>query len=227
MSLNYYLTSYNNEKYGVFQSLNNSILFILGNPLFNLNNVDKWKIKSIYPDSFYIRDNYEFKLDKSKILFFKNNSNFNYSLIEHFNSSIESEVECESDSDSIASEEIEEIKDLIIETNDIQYKLNLLKQDKEKLEEKKNIFIIDKELYFKFKTSLETDDQFTVPEVFVKKFKVFRELEEEDKLYWEDFNKRYAPEKLDTSYNSLFFNEQFLDNKPSSSDSDSDSSLEI
>jgi hypothetical protein len=229
MSQNYYLTCYNNEKYGVFQSLNNSILFILGNPLFELNNIDKWKIKSIYPDSFFILHNYEFKLEKSKILILKNGSNFNNNLIEKFNSTLKSEEEEENDdesqSDSVASEEIEEIQNLITETNDIQYKLNLLKKDKEKLEEKKNIFLVDQDLYFKFKQSLETDDEFTVPEIFVNKYKVFRELEEENNLCWEEFNKRHIPEKLDTSYNSLFFNEQFLDNRPSSSDSDS--SMEI
>ena len=227
MSQNYYLTSYNNEKHGVFQSLNNSILFILGNPLFDLNNIDKWEIKSIYPDSFFILNNYQFKLEKSKILIVKNGSNFNHNLIDNFNSTLISEdIEDEDcQTDSVGSEEIEEIKNLNKEINDIQYKLNLLKKDKEKLEEKKNVFLVDQDLYFKFKQSLETDDEFTVPEIFVNKYKVFRELEEKNNLCWEEFNKKYIPEQKDTSYNSLFFTEQFLDNRPSSSDSDS--SMEI
>ena len=224
MSQNYYLTSYNNEKYGVFKNLNNCILFILGNPLFDLNNIDKWQIRSIYPDSFFILNHYQFKLEKSKIVILNNGSNFNHNLIDNFNLTLISEEEDDDQTDSVGSEEIEEIKSLITETNDIQYKLNLLKKDKEKLEEK-NIYNVDKDLYFKFKQSLETDDQFTVPEIFVNKYKVFRELEEEDNLCWEEFNKRFVPENIDTSYNSLFFNEQFLDNRPSSSDSESSMEL--
>ena len=156
-------------------------------------------------------------VQNNKLILLRNNSIFNHHLIENFNSTLEVNQEEEYDetqTDSVNSEEIEEIQNLITETNDIQYKLNLLKKDnKEKLEEKKNVFVIDKDLYFKFKDSLETDDQFTVPEIFLNKYKLFRTLEEEGNLTWEEFNKRYVPENMDTSFNSLFFNEQFLDNK--------------
>ena len=230
MTLEYsFLVRYDESKTGIFKDLNRSILYILSNPFFNLEQLDKWKIKSIYHNSFFIKNKYYLSIKQNKLVLHRNNSILDHHLIEQFNSTLEVnqiDEDDETQTDSVNSEEIEEIQNLITETNDIQYKLNLLKKDKEKLEEKKNVFLIDKDLYFKFKNSLETDDEFTVPEIFLNKYKLFRTLEEEDNLTWEEFNKRYVPENMDTSYNSLFFNEQFLDNKPSSSDSDSESSTD-
>ena len=233
MSNELYLITYNNENFGIFSDLNKSIIYILGHPLFNISSIDMWNISSIYIDSCFINNKFKFKNNKCEISLIKNDNVFYHKLITIYNKRTDDiyteDIYTEDiDTEDIDTEDIDDIKNLITETNDIQYKLNLLKKDKEKLEEKKNIFEIDKKLYFNFKESLETDNDFIVPEIFINKYKIFRKLDEENNINWEDFNKFFIPEDLNTSYNSLFYKEQFLDRDDlveSSSDSESSENI--
>jgi len=86
----------------------------------------------------------------------------------------------------------------------IQERIKILKQQKEKVEESKNIFEHDLKLFDTFKGKMEEDKDFIIPELFEAKFKIMIELEDEDKLEWEEFIERYDPEFVDNSYTSLF-----------------------
>jgi len=86
----------------------------------------------------------------------------------------------------------------------IQERIKILKQQKEKVEESKNIFEHDLKLFDTFKGKMEEDKDFIIPELFETKFKIMIELEDEDKLEWEEFIERYDPEFVDNSYTSLF-----------------------
>ena len=77
------------------------------------------------------------------------------------------------------------------EKRSLQTKLNVLKQQKDKIEESKAKFEVDLKLYNEFKKKLETETNFTIPELFVDKYKIFHQLDVEDNVSWESFSMLY------------------------------------
>jgi hypothetical protein len=88
--------------------------------------------------------------------------------------------------------------------NDIKNEINELKKKKEKLEEKKRVYEVDLDLYNKFKNILETNKNFTIPEMFIDKYTLMEVLEKENKLCWENFNELYIQKNMTTNYDKLF-----------------------
>jgi hypothetical protein len=86
----------------------------------------------------------------------------------------------------------------------IDYNVNLLKQKKEKIEESKSIYKTDIELFNKFKKIKKETPTFIIPELFQSKFNLMIELEEQNKLTWENFHTFYKKTNIDTSYNKMF-----------------------
>ncbi len=104
---------------------------------------------------------------------------------------------------------------------DLQHKINLLKKQKERIEESKNVYENDLKLYKMFKQSKETNNDFVVPELFAKKYDVMQMLEQENKLSWDNFSKNYQQENYYGDYFSSNSYEDMFVNKLETSSSSS------
>tara|TARA_B100000768_G_scaffold156636_1_gene154302 strand:+ start:3925 stop:4653 length:729 start_codon:yes stop_codon:yes gene_type:complete len=82
--------------------------------------------------------------------------------------------------------------------------INLLKFQKKRLEENKNEYTSNLELYYKFKNKIKSEEDFVIPELFLEKFKIFTELENCNNLSFEKYLERDPGKFLDNSYNLLF-----------------------
>ena len=95
---------------------------------------------------------------------------------------------------------------------DLQHKINLMKKQKEKIEESKNVYENDLKLFNIFKTSKETNPTFEIPELFIKKYNIMHNLEQNNQLSWENFTKNYQQENYygdyfsSNSYENMFVN---------------------
>ncbi len=87
---------------------------------------------------------------------------------------------------------------------EIQNKIFELKRQKEKLEESKNVYNVDFDLYTRFKKIKETTDKFEIPDMFTEKYELMEALEKENKLCWENFHELYKPKNVSTNYDKLF-----------------------
>ena len=87
---------------------------------------------------------------------------------------------------------------------DIQNSIYELKRKKDKLEENKRVYNVDIELYYKFKKIRETNESFEIPEMFISKYELMSELENDDNLNWEAFHDKYVPQQIATGYSKLF-----------------------
>jgi hypothetical protein len=90
---------------------------------------------------------------------------------------------------------------------ELQNSINELKKKKEKLEESKRVFDVDLDLYNKFKKIKSENDNFNIPEMFIEKYKLMSELEENNKLNWFNFNELYKPQPVITSFSKVFESE--------------------
>lgn len=95
---------------------------------------------------------------------------------------------------------------------EIKRQLNLLKMQKQRLEEKKYKFDYDVKLYYQFKEKLEKDNSFEIPELFKNKFKIFTDCEESDNLNFVYYLENCSEEFLSNSYEALFEGGNKLDN---------------
>lgn len=87
---------------------------------------------------------------------------------------------------------------------EITRELNLLKQQKKRLEEKKTEYESNLKLYNKFKEEMKVKDAFIVPELFLSKFKLFEKLEKENEITFENYMKYDEHKFLENSYELLF-----------------------
>jgi hypothetical protein len=97
--------------------------------------------------------------------------------------------------------------------NILQHKINMLKVQKERIKESKEIFDNDIILFNKFKNNIIEDSNFIIPELFKDKFLIFKNLEYENKLNWENFIKEYNHNNIYTDYfNSNSYDDSFVEN---------------
>ncbi len=95
---------------------------------------------------------------------------------------------------------------------DLQHKINLMKKQKEKIEESKNVYENDLKLFNMFRTSKDSNPSFEIPELFIKKYEIMFELFLKDELTWENFIKKYQHENYygdyfaSNSYEDMFIN---------------------
>ena len=74
---------------------------------------------------------------------------------------------------------------------EIQHKINILKIQKEKIEESKRIFENDLKLFNLFNESKQKDSNFEIPELFNKKYEIMIKLNNDNKLNWDEFVKEF------------------------------------
>jgi len=95
---------------------------------------------------------------------------------------------------------------------ELQHKINMLKQQKKKIEESKMSYANDIKLFELFTQSKQKDPNFVIPEIFTKKFDIMTKLSNDDKLSWDNFVKEYQHENM---YNEHFglntYEEMFLE----------------
>lgn len=115
------------------------------------------------------------------------------------------------------------------EALNLQIKLNVLKQQKDKIEESKTKYEVDVNLYNDFKKRLETDNKFTIPELFIDKYKIFHQLELENNISWEAFSLLYKEPDFYGNFSNIFeitnsFENGFLNNIDSNTEDSSNTS---
>ena len=99
---------------------------------------------------------------------------------------------------------------------DLQHKINMLRKQKEKIEESKNVYDNDIKLFNMFKKSKESNCNFEIPELFAQKYEIMKKLEESNSLTWENFIKNYQQEN---DYVDYFASNSYEDMFISNSDS--------
>ena len=89
----------------------------------------------------------------------------------------------------------------------------MLKIQKEKIDESKQVYEIDLKLFNMFKSSVNTDNHFKIPELFAQKYEIMNNLLIEDKLSWDNFIKVYKSENYYGNYFSPnSYEEKFINN---------------
>jgi hypothetical protein len=201
-----YIVENNNKVVGVWDTFDDAKSFVLGcyqNNFINLNNV---VIKTYQLNNCLC-------LDTTKI----NNPNVEKvvdetSIINHNNITLLNE------SSKIKTESslINHNDPAVIHFNnvkiDLQHNINLLKQQKKKIEESKNTFNSDYNMFQLFAKNKLTDDAFIIPEIFVEKFELMSNLNNENKLTWENFIKEFSHNNLYNEYFGLnVYEKTFID----------------
>ena len=212
-----FLIKYKNKIIGVYTDLDQAKLFInscLSNNLMN-GSVDilVYKLNSCYCiNTITIKNNIEetinpIKKEENKII-----------------TPIKKEIDCNDPLFLKLSED----------KTTLQHKINMLKVQKEKIKESKEIYENDIKLYSRFKQILINDPIFIIPELFKEKFDLLKKLDEEHKLNWENFTKEYIHSNIynehfklnsyDESYIDLDKKEDFNEEFEIESDTDSNDS---
>ena len=120
-----------------------------------------------------------------------------------------------SDDSNCLTNEYKELPNDDMDVRLVQHNLNILKQQKDKIDESKKKYDVDLELYNKFKKELALNSKFEVPDMFQEKFKIFQDLESKDKLSWEEFAMVYKQEDFNGRFSTIFditneFDSKFL-----------------
>lgn len=103
------------------------------------------------------------------------------------------------------TEEIKKKKQELFEKKtEIDIKKHKLNLQKSKIENSKNTYKNDIILFKKFKKLISKDEKFEIPEMFKNKFMLFKKLENDNKLSWENFYIEYKHETFDSEYSNLF-----------------------
>lgn len=205
----------NGNLIGLFTDLsscNRIIHGLVGNDLVDMEEV---KVVSYYDNS--ITQDKTFKnnliIDDSEDE--RESENFNSEVIEEFSDNNttndeneENDVNDMNDLNQVNSEE-ERIKQKKEAKNrekksKINYNLQLLKQKKEKYEEKKRTYEVDLELYKKFKKIKIENNDFVIPELFEDKYQVFEVLDEQNKVNFNNFDNLYEKKPISNKWDGLF-----------------------
>jgi len=96
---------------------------------------------------------------------------------------------------------------------ELKHQLNLINFNKEKLEEAKQVYNIDIQLFLKFKDLIKIDPNFIIPELFQDKFKLFMELETTNNLSFDSFIANYHKENLYSNFPINEYEANYIDNK--------------
>jgi hypothetical protein len=115
-----------------------------------------------------------------------------------------------------------EILEIAKQKIDLQHKINILKKQKEKIEESKNVFETDLKLFNMFKQSKKLNNTFEIPELFAEKYKIMEKLAVDNSLTWENFyktfnetfkhNNNYIDYFASNDYENIFVNNPELNN---------------
>ena len=135
--------------------------------------------------------------------------------------------------DIISQENNEAFLQMAKQKIEIQHKINILKVQKEKIEESKRVFENDLKLFNLFNESKQKDSNFEIPELFKKKYEIMINLNKNNKLNWNEFVKEYHTSENNyddyfglNNYESVFLESENNNNFSEEIDIESDSSTE-
>lgn len=129
-----------------------------------------------------------------------------------FEEELDKDIDCiEKFSDSETSDDEENNKELekkkleeIKEKQKTEYELQKLKKQKEHIENKKNVYKSDLNIFKKLKELKKNSETVVIPEMFCKKFELMEKLSNENNLNFNSFYDLYEDESVSTSYDGLF-----------------------
>ena len=155
-----------------------------------------------------VANNFAKKSDLSIVSYYENSITSN-NTVEDFTSDSTTESSHFVKSEQVLTDELDkETKNKVIKNRNKQskiiYNVNLLKKQKEKIEESKSIYKSDIELFNKFKKLKADQPTVVIPELFQTKFNLMTRLEAQNDLSWESFHTQYKKDNIDTSYNKMF-----------------------
>ena len=111
---------------------------------------------------------------------------------------------------------------------ELQHKINILNQQKNRIEDSKNTYANDYKLFELFTESKQKDSDFVIPDIFIKKFNLMTQLNNENRLSWEIFIKEFQHENLYNEYFGLNnYEETFLDSESDDNKSNISEELDI
>ena len=213
-----FISCQNNNIVGVFESFlqaNNMALGIIENGWSNNFKIIEFKKNScIKINSTIVKGTCKYIKKQSK------------ELIKELHEELSEELESSSEEDTfIVNDDMLQVNDDMLQENkkkiiETKHEINMLKLQKNRIEETKYKYIIDLDLYYKFKINLEEDSNFKIPELFIEKYKLFDKLEKTNKLTCENFNIEYKEIDFHGNISNIFkidnpFENKFLENEDS------------
>ena len=202
-----YFIEYNNEIIGVYDNYTAAKLFILSCLQRNFIK-DHALIHKFYLNSCIKLESKIIKLDNNIIKNFTDSTTFSNTDISLSNT--DSLYESSSHHKTSESEQTEITKPItIVDTKqsnldndkvfldianqkiELQHNINLLKKQKENMEEIKNVFENDLKIFKLFKQTKESNNDFEISELFIDKYKIMEELDIDNKLTLENFIKKF------------------------------------
>mgnify|MGYP000477501888 FL=1 len=208
-----YLIELNNNIIGAYNNLNDAETYIFGG--FQNNFFTLAKIKILKMNSCYLIETKNYTSNNSVQV--KKVSNEPIVVKENI----------------ISQENNEAFLKMAKQKIEIQHKINILKIQKEKIEESKRIFENDLKLFNLFNESKQKDSGFEIPELFKKKYDIMIKLNKDNKLNWDEFVKEYhtSDNNYDdyfglNNYESVFLESENNNNFSEEIDIESDSSTE-
>jgi hypothetical protein len=219
-----YLIEWKNKIIGAFNNLNDAETYIYG--CFQNNFMTSAKIKIYKLNSCYLIDT---KIYSSDSIGTPSNSpkmepiKFNYQ--DNNISNVENKKSIDNNDENKKS--IDDNDEAFIQMAEqkivLQHKINMLKIQKDKMEESKRVFENDLKLFVLFNESKEKDHFFEIPELFKKKYDIMLRLKVNNNLTWEPFIKEYHVGENNyndyfglNNYEKLFLNEDDENNEKTS-----------
>ncbi len=169
-----YLIELNNDIIGAYDNLNDAEIYIYG--CFQNNFFTSAKIKIFKNNSCYLIETKSYSSNKT---------------LKSEVKPINSNLVCLSNKNILSPENNEAFIQMAKQKIEIQHKINILKIQKEKIEESKRVFENDLKLFNLFNESKQKDYNFEIPELFKKKYDIMIKLNNDNKLNWNEFAKEY------------------------------------
>jgi len=112
----------------------------------------------------------------------------------------EAKIKKQMDKKKKEMEESKEYIEMKQQEIDLVHEINELKLKKKKLEEEKNSFNYDLELYKKFNKEIEKSSDFKIPELFTLKYDLIKKLEQSNTLDFDNFKSEWDIIKPKNNY---------------------------
>ena len=178
-----YLIEYNNKIIGVFNTFDDAELFVLSCSQNNLIKNEYIKILVFHSNSCYC----------SEIKYITNSKKFNFINIANNLSDVNKTILSNSNKNN--EKENIELEGFRHKKIELQHEINLINNEKNKLEEKKNIYESDFKLFNIFINKNSNE----IPELFISKFNIMKRLYNENKLNFDNYyNNIYEEYEIDS-----------------------------
>ena len=150
-----------------------------------------------------------------KIIFNHNNTKIQSTVQPKKNILIEKKIQNDIDNESNIlidnTKNYENLENIAKNKIELQHDINILKKQKEKLIESKQVYETDLKLFEMFTNEINKNPNFIIPELFINKYKIFKKLKLENDLSLESFNLEYKKNK-NNDYNDYFKSNDYENN---------------